>query len=283
MLGLSSFCLAGTASPAQPAASRTIPEISGRFDNPAIGESSGLAASKRYPGVFWTVNDSGDSARIFAVHADGSSVEGPGAKDGIRIEGATNVDWEALALAGERLYIADVGNNRNERRDLKVYVVPEPNPATATRAPVLETLSLSYLPQTEFPPLERNFDAEALFFADAPYLLTKHRSDSLTTLYAVREAAKPLESFEIGGMVTGAAYRKGFLAVLTYHAVWLFERAPDGAFLGGRVWNRLILAGQCEAICFESDEALLLSNEQGTLYRVPLETLREVVPSVTTP
>jgi hypothetical protein len=40
----------------------------------AISESSGLTMSCNFLGVMWTLNDSGDSARIFAITMDGEAV-----------------------------------------------------------------------------------------------------------------------------------------------------------------------------------------------------------------
>ena len=69
-------CLAPALWPADaaPAPQLGEPKLVGRL--PAvIDESSGIIRGHRYPdkSVFWTHNDSGDSARIFAV--DGSTLE----------------------------------------------------------------------------------------------------------------------------------------------------------------------------------------------------------------
>ena len=50
------------------------------------------------------------------------------------VEGATNEDWEDITIddAGN-LYIGDIGNNKNERDDLRVYRVPEPDPFAGPR------------------------------------------------------------------------------------------------------------------------------------------------------
>ena len=52
---------------------------------------------------------------------------------GVRLDGAANFDWEDIAIDGETLYVPDMGNNGNARRDLGVYVLPEPNPASDGR------------------------------------------------------------------------------------------------------------------------------------------------------
>ena len=124
-----------------------------------IDEMSGIARSRTYDGVYWVHNDSGDRARIFPIRLDGSVVippfvsrrdtsdrsEDPSAVyEGIHIEGAVNIDWEDIAIDGDTLYIADVGNNSNARRDLAVYVVKEPNPEATLQAHALKRIPIAY-------------------------------------------------------------------------------------------------------------------------------------------
>ena len=250
---------------------------------PAIGESSGLVESRSHPGRFWTHNDSGNSPEIFALDATGKLIGSP-----IRVEGAVNTDWEDIATDGEgHLLIADLGNNANMRRDLSIYVIPEPDPLTTTRVRVIRKISVFYPEQTGFPGLRWNFDAEALFEAHGSYyILTKDRSDSYTTLYRLDDNGgddpQPLTrlaTFNIRGMVTGAdATPDGrTIAVLTYTGIWLFELSPDQPadsddYFHGRIRRLPILAKQCEGICFDGD-TLVISNEQRDLFRVPLSRL----------
>ena len=46
----------------------------GRLDHPAIREASGIVASRRYPGIFWVHNDSGNPPALYAVRRDGYSI-----------------------------------------------------------------------------------------------------------------------------------------------------------------------------------------------------------------
>ncbi len=58
------------------------------------------------------------------------------------------------------------------------------------------------------------------------------------------------------------------LAILTYTAIWVFEDYTEDNFFYGTVLWLPIDAKQCEAICFLNDQELLISNEQGDLFRV---------------
>jgi hypothetical protein len=72
-----------------------------RFGPDGPRESSGLAASARVPGLLWTLDDGGAAPDLLAVAADDGRVLGR-----VRVAGATNVDWEALA-AGPCADVAD--------------------------------------------------------------------------------------------------------------------------------------------------------------------------------
>lgn len=96
-----------------------------RFQDPAINESSGLAASSRSRDYFFTHNDSGDNARIFAVDRRGRTLAT------FRVPGADNEDWEDMARGRDAagrpvLLLGDIGDNRRERSFLTIYQTPEP-------------------------------------------------------------------------------------------------------------------------------------------------------------
>ena len=102
------------------------PEVTGKIESAEIRESSGLAASKCQPGVFWTHNDSGDEALIFAVDKKGEKL------GTWRVTGAKAIDWEDIAemktARGEcLLYIGDIGNNTRVRDEFTVYRLREPD------------------------------------------------------------------------------------------------------------------------------------------------------------
>lgn len=256
-----------------------------RIANPEVKESSSLQPSRRRPGVFWTLNDSGHDARLFALKAEGSTV---GPEEGWRVPGAVNVDWEAMtALPDGRLVIGDIGNNANRRQNLALYLWPEPDPEEGPtgREPEAERVAFYYADQDGFPPVLRNYDAEALFYMDGKvHLLTKHRSDGWTTLYRFDEMKGggdalglwPVARFWSPGMVTGAAMSSDgrWLAVLTYAGVWVLERDAGGGslFEGSARWAAH-LAGQCEGVAWKDEQTLLISNEAGWLYEVAVESL----------
>jgi hypothetical protein len=92
--------------------------------NRQVDESSGMACSRRSPGVFWTHNDSGDRARLFALDMKGRHL------GTCTVLGALNRDWEDLAsfsIAGKHyLLICDTGDNDRARTFVTLHLVEEP-------------------------------------------------------------------------------------------------------------------------------------------------------------
>lgn len=102
----------------------------------ALTEASGLAESALNPGVYWTHNDSGDRARLFAIDAATGALRAT-----FELPGVTATDWEDLAIApdadgNDAFFIADIGDNGSARSSVKVYRVIEPTLPAAGGAPV---------------------------------------------------------------------------------------------------------------------------------------------------
>jgi hypothetical protein len=253
----------------------------------AVKESSGIVASRRYPGVFWTHNDSGDTARLFAFRRDGTPVpEGLEEYRGVNIQRANNRDWEDIALSEDGiLYVGDIGNNNSTRRDLAIYVIAEPDPQTSSSAASIRRVPFAYPDQTAFPPTAKNFDAEALFWADGTlWVLTKHHDDTGTTLYrfdslrsdqtnVLTRVEEFATDFPVSAAEASADGKR--LAVLTDKSIWVFERiVPASSWFAGKQWHQRIHAGNAEAICWSGDD-LVLTNEGGDIFVVPFAELSE--------
>ena len=101
------------------------PQIVGRIESAEITESSGIVASRCNEGVFWTHNDSGDDAFIYAINAKGEKL------GTFKVSGAKNNDWEDIAtIKNEKseciLYLGDIGNNERLKTEMTIYRVREP-------------------------------------------------------------------------------------------------------------------------------------------------------------
>jgi hypothetical protein len=114
-----------------------------RVDDPRLSEVSGIAARAGDPRFVYVQNDSGDSARFFAMDTRTGRTAAVYA-----VPGARNVDWEDLAVAPDAagqssVWLADIGDNQGTRSEIDVYRIPEPaRPAyrgSSTTAPVVAT------------------------------------------------------------------------------------------------------------------------------------------------
>ncbi|MFD9830690.1 YncE family protein [[Kitasatospora] papulosa] len=94
------------------------------IEDPRITESSGLAASRIHPGVYWTHNDSDDGPYVFAVDSrTGKTVAT------ITMQGVGEPrDVEAISLGPDgNLYVGDIGDNLDGSWDhVWIYRFPEP-------------------------------------------------------------------------------------------------------------------------------------------------------------
>jgi len=278
-----------------------------------LNEMSGVVKSRRYPDTYWAHNDSGDVPRLFAIRGNGEVIvpawlrgnfsTGPEetpekpSYPGFAVEMASHFDWEDITIDGDTLYIADLGNNGNARRDLGVYVLTEPNPEAMEKGRVQKWLPVVYEDQKEFPPKEWHFDCEAVFAKNGKlYFVTKHRVNGqinrpgvsanlyrMDTMHTDRpNVLKKIDAAaDLGGWVTAADLSPDgkTLAVLCHapvQSVWLFETRDGGdRFFSGKS-RRIPFTGgkQCEALCWEDAETLLILNEQRDIFRLKVSEAR---------
>jgi hypothetical protein len=105
-----------------------------------ITEASGIAASRQNKDVLWLHNDSGDTARVFAIDRTGALL------GTYTLAAADAIDWEDMAIGPgpekdvDYLYLADIGDNAAQRSEIDVYRVPEPR-VTKGDTPTMNALS----------------------------------------------------------------------------------------------------------------------------------------------
>ena len=99
----------------------------GTVENGDVKEASGIAASAVHAGVFYLHNDSGDSARFFAVDETGADL------GTWNVSSAIANDWEDLArgpCGGQQscVFLGDIGNNSHApSKPYAIYRVIEPD------------------------------------------------------------------------------------------------------------------------------------------------------------
>jgi hypothetical protein len=129
-----------------------------------LREVSGMVRTPA--GDLWLLNDSKNPPEIFRFDPITKKL-----LETRRLPVA-NRDWEDLAADEQgNLYIGDIGNNRNARRDLRIYRY---NPVTQR----LDSILYRYPDQQAFAPAEErdwNFNCEAMvFFRDSIHLFSKN-------------------------------------------------------------------------------------------------------------
>ncbi len=158
--------------------------------SPEMIETSGLA---EIDGQLFTINDSGDTSRVYSFGKDGKL------RSAFIIEGAENRDWEALASNDDTLFIGDIGNNFKWKDTLVIYISENQN--------LLGEIRFSY-------PNGKSFDSEAMiFYHDSLLIFTKNRKDGGAFVYGIPalpgfHTATLLDSIEYKGMITGADFDK---------------------------------------------------------------------------
>jgi hypothetical protein len=117
-------CLAVTSTDATAADVRVL----FRMHDPRITESSSLVVSGVQPNVVYTANDSGDGAYIYSVDMGTGDTVGVATLAGVRPQ-----DVEAMAPGPENtLYVADIGDNKGQRKSVTVYWFSQPGPGDIT-------------------------------------------------------------------------------------------------------------------------------------------------------
>lgn len=161
------------------------PERGGAVENIELDELSGLAASLHHADVLYGLNDSGDSARIFAFSTTGAHLAT------FELEDARNEDWEDVARApcasGDCLWIADIGDNDLLRTEYQIYLMEEP---------------ASIEPGDHVVPAERLDFTYPDGSHDAEVLLVHPRTGAVTIVTKVEDG--PASVYELPSLLPGA-------------------------------------------------------------------------------
>ncbi len=269
-----------------------------------MSEISGLAASRRHPGVLWMHDDGGNPARLFATDANGGRIAT------FTVEGVTKTDWEDMAafeLDGRAyLLVADTGDNGGLRRTLQLHVFEEPT--------VLENARLAPAWSIAFRWPDGPLDCEAVAVDAAGgqiLLVSKKRTPPELFSLPLRPQGDGLQVAAARGALAGvpapandipadAPRRRRYehqvtaadlspdgrrLAVMTYRDLMVYTRQ------GVEDWSRAIARApdiaplpwlpQAEAMGWRADGSALLAT--GEFIPAPLFRIRPPAPSAPAP
>ena len=165
-----------------------------------IDETSGLEI---IDGQFITHNDSGDEAKLYYLDKKGVIVHER------NLHGAKNNDWEDITKDEDYLYVANMGNNLDNRKNLSIFKVP-----IDISNDQVEEIEFNYPEQVKFITLEKSsqYDAESLIAIDENLIIfTKNKLKKITEIYTLPKTAGKYEAKKIGSLntqsiITGADY-----------------------------------------------------------------------------
>ena len=292
--GLLAACLPAPAAATEPAGSA----LAALITDTRLAEISGMAQSRRHPGILWVHNDSDDEARLFAIDRSGK------VRGALTLEGVENIDWEDMAAFEHEgrpyLLVADTGDNGGVRSTLRLLVVAEPERLQDDQhADVAWTLAFRW------PDGARDCEAVAVDAAAGfVYLVAKKRvppevwriplhpageapvlAERVGTLAGVvQPSAADLEKNPVYGryrsQITAADISADgrWFAALNYRTAYLYARNGDDDWARALAREPVELGfpwlPQAEAIAFDADgSAVWISSE-----KLPAPLLRAPVP-----
>ncbi len=228
------------------------------------------------------INDSGNEAEIHLLDLNGKLLKT------VLVKNATNVDWEDLARDDHYLYIGDIGNNQNKRKDLCVYKV-KINDILSKKEVVAQKISFYYSDQKEFPPQKRmlNYDAEGMIvYKESIYIFSKNRTDpwtGISTVYTLPKQAgtykaKKYSELYVGEQgwwqdaITGVDIYNNQLYVLTYNRLFQLniadlDRSPSYIYEFKRVTQKEAIVVLDKNTIYFADELKRVIGG-GNLYKI---------------
>jgi hypothetical protein len=222
----------------------------------AISESSGLARSLN-SNIFWSHNDSGGKPELYGFDLRGKLIE-------IKpIPQAKNVDWEDLAEDKTgNIYIGDFGNNAPARPALEIYKYNTIDSTT-------QLIKFRYG--------KGAYDCEAFFHhQNSLFLFSKNwEKDGIVKMFQLSDKAgdyviNAIDSIPVTSPVTSADISpdgKRF-ALLTYGKMLLFEVSGNKIDFSKPLGCFRLVKKQNEAVLFLNNTDMLVTNEQGDIYRI---------------
>jgi len=253
-----------------------------------LNESSGIEINNK--NELWSFNDSGGDPELYCFDTAGVL------KRTIVIKNAVNIDWEEMTQDDNgNFYLCDFGNNNNERKDLKIYKIP--NPSNLFNDTVdAEIIKFTYPDQKEFPPSneKKNYDMEASFvYKDSVYLFSKNRTEPYSGFLRVYTVptkageykANLIDSIYIGSgpffadWITSADISPDHssFVLLSNNKFWLFK-IKNGVPITKSEHTEIFLPAmsQKEGICYITPTELYITDELnktigGNLYYIDVK------------
>ena len=231
-----------------------------------LEESSALALADE---VVWSLNDSGNTAVLFALSLQGQILAE------VPIRNARNIDWESLAQDESHFFVADTGNNLNSRDRLVIYRIPKPR--LDSENITAELISIRYAGYESGNMSSHNFDAEALAVrGNELWLFSKNRGNGNSDLYRLPKlpgnyVVEISQSLPMRSLVTAADIHPetSELVLISVRRedfglqslIWFAPTTGDGVDWERHRVVHLAPSDQWEAVVWLNEAEVLLSHE----------------------
>jgi hypothetical protein len=233
----------------------------GEVQSPMIGEASGLAASRKNPGVLWLNNDDGPAC-VYAMTPEGKLL-------GVyNLEGAQLRDWEDIAIGPgpqpnvDYLYVGEIGDNFSKYKSIIIFRVPEPN-VDANQNPAVMTLRDVETIELVYPDGPKNAETLLLDPLTKDIFVISKEGTSRVYRAAYPQSTKGTNKLELvtklhwGNATGGDISPDGSEIIIRgYFGASIWARSKDGpmwkAFKGSECSIPIVLERQGEAICFDA-------------------------------
>jgi hypothetical protein len=122
------------------------------------------------------------------------------------------VDWEDITIDAGHAYIADIGNNYGNRKDLTIYKIKLGDLHVSDA--FVDTIHINYPAQKNFihEPQSHPYDAESVVaISEYLYVFSKDWKDLTTVIYRLdkntaQQSAVKVQSHPVRGLITGATF-----------------------------------------------------------------------------
>ncbi len=246
-------------------------------DPDRLHETSGIVASRKHPGVFWTHGDSGNDPKLIAIDIDGKVLSE------VTVNGAPNTDWEDICVDNDgNLYIGDIGNNHAMFPARYVYRIPEPDPKNPPTDGVSSTARWRY----KYPD-DRRFDSESLFCDGESLYVIANLPPTAAVIYKLTEVGKGRTQLDVVAKpglpfpTCADLSSDGSQFVMANYStarIYDFQKFDDGtlSLSNPRTVRFPTGEGAIESVCFDGTDVIAMS-ESGKLYRLTQEDFKAQV------
>lgn len=247
----------------------------------SVNESSGIAVSPSRPNLFYTMNDSGDTARFFQFSKEGALLNTMALTD------AEALDWEDMASATvdgvSYLYFGDIGDNKRERPNITVYRVPEPG----VDSPVTKYRKYDF----KYPDGSHNAEALMVNPANGDIWIVTKTDNGAARVYMAKEPRTPKQLLSVntmklmgtiqfsetggfGNLVTGGDVSADgkYMLLRTYSRGYEFDFNSKWWMNTPRSFE-LAKEMQGEAICYSTDGKAIYTTSEGNPCPVSMITV----------